>query len=103
MHKGVETEKASEAGTRTMATLSLFSPPPVPTDGPHPAGPALADEQRLTALAALVGGSIDAVADRDCVSGGGLNGVLGLLKRFARDDAVDVYTRDDEALAPCVA
>ena len=38
---------------------------------------------RLTAVTALLGGSIYAVADRDGVAGGGLDRVFRLLERFA--------------------
>ena len=46
---------------------------------------------RLTALAALVRGRVDAVADGDGIAGGGLDGVLRLFERLARDDAVDIW------------
>ena len=46
--------------------------------------------KRLTALAARARGRLDAGADVDRVACGGLDGVLGLLERFARHDPVDV-------------
>lgn len=45
----------------------------------------------LTALAARVRRGVDAVADCDGVPSRGLDGVLRLLERFARNNAVDVY------------
>ena len=48
--------------------------------------------KRLAALAARIGGRVNTVADLDCVAGGGLDGVLRLLERFARHDPVDVYS-----------